>query len=59
LSVENKHICWFCNGELIWGCDFDYEDYGLEGDGIVATLSCKECEAFVEFYSDKKLEEKK
>jgi hypothetical protein len=36
---------------MIWGCDFDYEDYGLEGDGIVATLSCKECEAYAEYYS--------
>jgi len=51
LSAENKHKCWFCNGEMIWGCDFDYDDYGLEGDGIVATLSCKECEAYAEYYS--------
>ena len=50
--IENvKNPCWFCGSEMIWGCDFDYEDYGLEGDGIVATLTCSECEAYAEFYS--------
>jgi len=43
--------CWFCQGDMIWGADFSYEDYGLEGDGIVATLTCSECEAFAEFYT--------
>ena len=48
---HNKMTCWFCSSEMLWGCVFDYEDYGLEGDGIVATLSCSECEAYAEFYS--------
>tara|TARA_R100001443_G_scaffold859_6_gene3428 strand:+ start:3171 stop:3335 length:165 start_codon:yes stop_codon:yes gene_type:complete len=43
--------CWFCQGEMIWGADFSYEDYCLEGDGIVATFTCSECEAFAEFYT--------
>ena len=30
--------CWHCNEEVIWGGDFDYEDYGLEGEGIVSNL---------------------
>ena len=37
--------CWHCNSEVIWGGDHDYEDYGLEGDGIVSNLSCSECKA--------------
>ena len=32
--------CWFCNNELIWNCDYSFEDYGYEGEGIVATLKC-------------------
>lgn len=48
---HNKMTCWFCSSEMIWGSDFSYEDYGLEGDGIVATLTCKGCEAYAEFYS--------
>ena len=43
--------CWFCGCNMIWNSDFDYEDYGLDGDGIVAVLSCLNCEAFAEFYS--------
>jgi len=44
--------CWHCNTELIWGGDFSYEDYGLEGDGIVSNLSCpnKKCNADVLIY---------
>ena len=39
--------CWHCNSELIWGGDFNYEDYGLDDEGIVSNLSCpnKKCEA--------------
>ena len=39
-----------CNNELIWGGDHDYEDYGVEGDGVVTNLSCSRCSAFVEVY---------
>ena len=42
--------CWFCNSELIWSSDFSFEDYGLEGDGIVANLSCSGCNATFEGY---------
>ena len=38
--------CWHCNSEVIWGGDHDYEDYGMEGKGIVSNLSCSECNAF-------------
>ena len=42
--------CWHCNHEVIWGGDFDYEDYGMEGDGIVSNLSCSKCPATYEIY---------
>ena len=42
--------CWHCNSELIWGGDHDYEDYGMEGEGIVSNLSCPNCDAFVLVY---------
>jgi len=32
--------CWHCQEELIWGGDHTYEDYCIEGDGIVTNLSC-------------------
>ena len=48
----DKMNCWHCNNELIWGCDFDYKDYGIDGKGIVSTLHCPKCEARVEVYKD-------
>ena len=42
--------CWFCGCEMIWGSDFMFEDYGMEGDGIVSSLSCPNCGATAEFY---------
>lgn len=34
---------------MIWGGDNSFEDYGYEGDGIVANLTCSECGAYAEF----------
>jgi len=42
--------CWHCNEEVIWGGDHDYEDYGMEGEGIVSNLSCSRCSAFYKCY---------
>ena len=38
--MEQNMKC-FCDKELIWGGDHDYEDYGLDGSGIVSNLSCQ------------------
>ena len=32
--------CWHCKKKLIWGGDHTYEDYGMDGDGVVTNLSC-------------------
>ena len=47
--------CWHCNTELIWGSDFDAEDYHCEDEySIVTNLSCPKCESFVQvFYPNK------
>ena len=50
--------CYNCNTELIWGGDHDYEDYNLEGEGIVSNLSCPECDAFILVYMPIKQKEK-
>lgn len=44
--------CWHCNSELIWGGDDSYEDYGLDGEGIVSNFSCSnnDCESSVIVY---------
>ena len=33
---ETYGRCPRCNYGLIWNNDFDYEDYGLDGEGIVS-----------------------
>ena len=55
IEIDKKETtmnCWHCNTELIWGGDHDYEDYGMDEEGIVTNLSCpnKDCNAFVEVY---------
>ena len=43
--------CWHCQSKLIWGGDHTYEDYCIEGEGIVSNLSCSKCNAFVLVYA--------
>ena len=38
-------LCWYCGKPFIWGADFNPEDYGIEGEGIVSTFSCSACPA--------------
>ncbi len=49
--------CWHCNTELIWGSDFDGEDYGCEDIAIVTNLSCPKCHSIVEVYLPKDTEQ--
>ena len=44
--------CWHCKTELIWGGDFGYDDYCIEGEGIVSNLSCPNCDTYLEVYHD-------
>ena len=51
--------CYHCNTEVIWGGDHSYEDYGIEGEGIVSNLHCPKCYCVVDVYypSKKTIEE--
>ncbi len=55
--------CFHClNRSLIWDCDYDYEDFGYEGKGIVQLLHCASCGAEVEYripITDEDIEEVK
>lgn len=36
--------CFHCGcRSVIWDCDFSYEDYGYDGDGIVQECHCENC----------------
>ena len=37
--------CWHCNEEVIWGGDHTFEDYCMDGEGIVSNLKCSKCPA--------------
>ena len=41
----SKLKCWHCGEDMIWGNDFDFEDYGYSGKGIVSSFSCSNCKA--------------
>ena len=53
--------CWHCEEELIWGNDHSYDDYGIEGEGIVTNLNCPNSDCGVSqvlVYLDCKKEDK-
>ena len=35
---------------MVWGADFDFSDYGLDGEGIIHELTCQNCGAEIEYY---------
>lgn len=49
--------CFLCGGQVIWQSDFDFEDYGYEGEGIVQNYTCSKCGAEYEVRSSFKDEE--
>ena len=34
---------------VIWDCDYDFEDFGYEGQGIVHICHCTNCGAEIEY----------
>ena len=42
--------CFHCGARaVIWDNDFDFEDYGYEGTGIVHVCHCTNCGAEIEY----------
>ena len=41
--------CYNCEAEMIWGNDFDFDDFGYEGEGIVSCFTCPKCDTYAEF----------
>ena len=45
--------CFHClQNSVSWDCDYDFEDYGLEGEGIVQCCHCNNCGADIVYYVD-------
>ena len=42
--------CFHCGAmAVIWQCDYDFEDFGYEGEGIVQICQCTNCGAEIEY----------
>ena len=37
------------NKSVIWDCDYDFSDFGYEGEGIVHVCHCANCGAEIEY----------
>ena len=43
--------CFHCGRRtVIWDCDYTFEDFGMEGEGIVHCCHCTNCDAQIEYY---------
>lgn len=48
---RKKTVCPNCSSEkVIWKSDFDFEDYGMKGRGIVHEYKCLDCGARIHAY---------
>lgn len=42
--------CFHClSKSVVWDCDYNFEDFGLEGEGIVHVLHCCNCNADIQY----------
>lgn len=43
--------CFHCGAKAVyWQADFTFEDYGLEGEGVINVCKCGNCGADIEYY---------
>lgn len=48
---ENGYECFHCGHKTVyWQGDFSFEDYGIEGEGIINVCHCSNCGADIEYY---------
>lgn len=42
--------CFHClSDSVIWDCDYDFSDFGYDGEGIVQICHCTNCGAEIEY----------
>jgi hypothetical protein len=52
--------CFHClHKSVVWQCDYDFEDFGYDGEGIVQILHCSNCGADIEYRIENKNDEDK
>ena len=40
----------YLSRSVIWDCDFTFEDYGYDGDGIIHECHCENCGARIMYF---------
>ena len=49
-KLTNGHQCFHCGANSVyWQNDFNFEDFGYEGEGIVQLCHCYNCGADIEY----------
>lgn len=49
-EVCEVYECFHClSKSVIWDCDFTFEDFGYDGEGIVQMCHCTNCGAEIEY----------
>lgn len=49
-GVKNMYECFHCGEKaVVWDADFDFDDYCLEGQGIVHECHCSNCGARITY----------
>lgn len=47
---KDMYECFHCgNTSVVWDMDFDFQDLGIEGDGIIHFCHCTECGAQIQY----------
>ena len=45
--------CFYCRTRsVVWDADYSYNDYGLDGNGIVQECHCSNCGAKITYWID-------
>ena len=48
---RGTYQCFHCGCNTVsWCSDFSFEDYGLEGEGVINVCHCSNCGADIEYY---------
>lgn len=48
---KEMYECFHCCAKaVIWDGDFSYEDYGMEGEGIIHECHCENCGAEIMYF---------
>lgn len=50
MANKGTYKCFNClENTVVWQSDFDFEDFGYEGEGVVHILHCSNCGAEIEY----------